>query len=130
MDKPLSLIKGTDGDSEAPLQPSDKPSREEAEDAVRTLIRWAGDDPVREGEKWGDLSSGGGRMPFLRRGDRHSVDTGGNQASGGPWVCRTHLPEYSFPSARAHPWLVTCGEPRSDRGHPLPEPKHGPARQR
>jgi GTP cyclohydrolase I len=26
-----------------------KPSREEAEDAVRTLIRWAGDDPDREG---------------------------------------------------------------------------------
>lgn len=26
-----------------------KPSRAEAEDAVRTLIRWAGDDPAREG---------------------------------------------------------------------------------
>jgi GTP cyclohydrolase IA len=26
-----------------------RPSREEAEDAVRTLIRWAGDDPRREG---------------------------------------------------------------------------------
>ena len=26
-----------------------KPSREEAEDAVRTLIKWAGDDPEREG---------------------------------------------------------------------------------
>lgn len=26
-----------------------RPSREEAEDAVRTLIRWAGDDPAREG---------------------------------------------------------------------------------
>ncbi len=26
-----------------------RPSREEAEDAVRTLIRWAGDDPGREG---------------------------------------------------------------------------------
>ena len=26
-----------------------RPSRQEAEDAVRTLIRWAGDDPVREG---------------------------------------------------------------------------------
>jgi GTP cyclohydrolase I len=26
-----------------------KPSREDAEDAVRTLIRWAGDDPTREG---------------------------------------------------------------------------------
>jgi GTP cyclohydrolase IA len=28
-----------------------RPSREEAEDAVRTLIRWAGDDPTREGLK-------------------------------------------------------------------------------
>ena len=26
-----------------------RPSREEAEEAVRTLIRWAGDDPTREG---------------------------------------------------------------------------------
>lgn len=26
-----------------------RPSREEAEEAVRTLIRWAGDDPAREG---------------------------------------------------------------------------------
>ena len=29
--------------------PADKPSREQAEDAVRTLLRWAGDDPSREG---------------------------------------------------------------------------------
>jgi len=28
---------------------TDKPSREEAEAAVRTLLRWAGDDPTREG---------------------------------------------------------------------------------
>lgn len=28
---------------------NDAPSREEAEEAVRTLIRWAGDDPAREG---------------------------------------------------------------------------------
>ena len=26
-----------------------RPSRSQAEDAVRTLIRWAGDDPDREG---------------------------------------------------------------------------------
>ena len=26
-----------------------RPSREDAEDAVRTLLRWAGDDPDREG---------------------------------------------------------------------------------
>lgn len=31
------------------LSPSDRPSREQAEEAVRTLIRWAGDDPTREG---------------------------------------------------------------------------------
>ena len=30
-------------------QPSTRPSREEAEDAVRILIRWAGEDPAREG---------------------------------------------------------------------------------
>ncbi len=29
--------------------PPDKPSRNDAENAVRTLIRWAGDDPAREG---------------------------------------------------------------------------------
>lgn len=29
--------------------PAEKPSREEAEAAVRTLIKWAGDDPSREG---------------------------------------------------------------------------------
>ena len=27
----------------------DRPSREEAQDAVRTLLRWAGEDPAREG---------------------------------------------------------------------------------
>jgi GTP cyclohydrolase I len=30
-------------------QPHCKPSREDAEEAVRTLLRWAGDDPLREG---------------------------------------------------------------------------------
>jgi len=29
--------------------PAKRPSRDEAEQAVRTLIRWAGDDPAREG---------------------------------------------------------------------------------
>ncbi len=28
---------------------ADRPSKEEAEEAVRTLLRWAGDDPAREG---------------------------------------------------------------------------------
>ncbi len=30
-------------------RPADRPERAEAEEAVRTLIRWAGDDPQREG---------------------------------------------------------------------------------
>jgi GTP cyclohydrolase IA len=38
----LSLI-----NTSAPMEP--KPSREEAEAAVRTLLRWTGDDPNREG---------------------------------------------------------------------------------
>lgn len=29
--------------------PTERPTREEAEEAVRTLLRWAGDDPTREG---------------------------------------------------------------------------------
>ena len=36
-------------------------SREEAEDAVRTLIRWAGDDPDREGLR-GYPGAGGARL--------------------------------------------------------------------
>ena len=35
--------------AEAKAAVSGRPSREEAEEAVRTLIRWAGDDPTREG---------------------------------------------------------------------------------
>jgi GTP cyclohydrolase I len=35
--------------AEAKAAASGRPSREEAEEAVRTLIRWAGDDPTREG---------------------------------------------------------------------------------
>jgi GTP cyclohydrolase IA len=39
--------------SRKPSQPrtANRPSRTQAEDAVRTLIRWAGDDPDREGLK-------------------------------------------------------------------------------
>ena len=40
--RPLSLI-----DPPAPGEP--RPSRDDAEAAVRTLLRWAGDDPNREG---------------------------------------------------------------------------------
>ena len=32
-----------------PSEPPDRPDRSDAENAVRTLIRWAGDDPTREG---------------------------------------------------------------------------------
>ncbi len=32
-----------------PERPNPRPSQEEAEAAVRTLLRWAGDDPAREG---------------------------------------------------------------------------------
>jgi GTP cyclohydrolase I len=34
-------------DSQATNEP--RPTREDAEDAIRTLLRWAGDDPAREG---------------------------------------------------------------------------------
>ena len=43
-EKSLSLVDG----EEAEKGPC-KPSREEAEEAVRTLLRWAGDDPTRPG---------------------------------------------------------------------------------
>ncbi len=33
----------------SPAMPVDKPTKEEAEAAVRTLLAWAGDDPTREG---------------------------------------------------------------------------------
>ena len=37
------------GKARAEGEPFNRPSRDEAEDAVRTLIAWAGDDPRREG---------------------------------------------------------------------------------
>lgn len=39
---PFSLV-------DPPIAPSLRPSRDEAENAVRVLLRWAGDDPGREG---------------------------------------------------------------------------------
>ncbi|MBB3771380.1 MULTISPECIES: GTP cyclohydrolase I FolE [Ancylobacter] len=42
-----SLMRSAQSESEAAA--SRRPSREEAEAAVRTLIAWAGDDPAREG---------------------------------------------------------------------------------
>lgn len=51
--KPLSVATGTLHKHPAPALGAGpsvaRPSREAAEDAVRTLIRWAGDDPEREG---------------------------------------------------------------------------------
>ena len=38
-----------DSDLTMLTEPADRPSRAEAEAAVRTLLRWAGDDPEREG---------------------------------------------------------------------------------
>ncbi len=37
------------GKAQAETEPFKRPSRDEAEEAVRTLIAWAGDDPAREG---------------------------------------------------------------------------------
>jgi GTP cyclohydrolase I len=42
--KSLTVVEGARS-----TRSSSRPSREEAEKAVRTLIRWAGDDPTREG---------------------------------------------------------------------------------
>ena len=45
--KPIPLSEGKAGKDTGVT--SQRPSREQAEDAVRTLIAWAGDDPEREG---------------------------------------------------------------------------------
>jgi GTP cyclohydrolase I len=54
--KPLSVLSGDKvrpvglDDLDGPITPvQDKPTRAQAEEAVRTLIKWAGDDPAREG---------------------------------------------------------------------------------
>ncbi|HEX9701812.1 MAG TPA: GTP cyclohydrolase I FolE [Rhodospirillales bacterium] len=54
--KPLSVLSGDKvrpvglDDLDGPIAPvQDKPTRAQAEEAVRTLIKWAGDDPAREG---------------------------------------------------------------------------------
>jgi GTP cyclohydrolase IA len=45
----VATVKGTLRSGHEPHVVSDLPSRQEAEDAVRILLRWAGDDPDREG---------------------------------------------------------------------------------
>ena len=51
--KTLKVVDGDKADAidlDGPIAPvADKPDRAEAEEAVRTLIKWAGDDPGREG---------------------------------------------------------------------------------
>ncbi len=51
--KPLSVVSKNKHKHDQPAIDKgpevDRPSREEAEQAVRTLIRWAGDEPTREG---------------------------------------------------------------------------------
>ncbi len=46
--RPVSLKNGKSARPDRSLRPG-QPARAEAEEAVRTLIRWAGDDPSREG---------------------------------------------------------------------------------
>jgi GTP cyclohydrolase IA len=45
----LSRGRALIGDAVGELQPVERPTREQAMEAVRTLIAWAGDDPRREG---------------------------------------------------------------------------------
>ncbi|HZS82482.1 MAG TPA: GTP cyclohydrolase I FolE [Stellaceae bacterium] len=47
--EPVRDRRSRSGNGKAPLPASRRPDRAEAEEAVRTLIRWAGDDPAREG---------------------------------------------------------------------------------
>ncbi len=49
MAKVVGIKGGEAGKSRARNAAGTRPSRAETEDAVRTLIRWAGDDPAREG---------------------------------------------------------------------------------
>ena len=46
---PLRKRTSASGKGDAESTPPARPAREEVEEAVRTLIRWAGDDPGREG---------------------------------------------------------------------------------
>ena len=48
--EPVNLCTATEK-AETPAVAESRPSQAEAEEAVRTLIRWAGDDPAREGLK-------------------------------------------------------------------------------
>ena len=47
--RPVASVAGDRPAEDAASAPAERPSREQAEEAVRTLIRWAGDNPEREG---------------------------------------------------------------------------------
>ena len=49
MDAVVKPLKPVPSRNDFSLAPKAKPTREEAEAAVRVLLRWAGDDPSREG---------------------------------------------------------------------------------
>ncbi len=49
MDAVVKPLKPSIARANHEIAPAQKPSREEAEAAVRVLLRWAGDDPTREG---------------------------------------------------------------------------------
>jgi GTP cyclohydrolase I len=49
MGKVVAIGRGAKGKTAARAPAADRPSRSDAEDAVRTLIRWAGDNPSRQG---------------------------------------------------------------------------------
>src|SRR6202162_2834436 len=49
MGKIVAIGQSTKAKTAARLPATDRPSRSDAEDAVRTLIRWAGDNPNRQG---------------------------------------------------------------------------------
>jgi GTP cyclohydrolase I len=49
LDQTLQSLERAPASSAAPAECRARPTREEAEAAVRTLIRWAGDEPAREG---------------------------------------------------------------------------------
>jgi len=93
--KPLYVRNAKDESSKG----EERPTREEAEAAVRTLIRWAGDDPSREGlrdtprrvaKAFGELYAGIGQDP------KHILDKVFEEVEGyGDMVLVRDIPFYS-----------------------------------
>jgi GTP cyclohydrolase IA len=48
-ERPMETLLRSNTPADAPTMRDDRPTRAEAEAAVRTLLRWTGDDPAREG---------------------------------------------------------------------------------